>query len=163
MFVKGVLLGVTNILLFCVFYFLDMLPSGRFILTICSLVIFFLVTAYCIDFYFRKSKMNFLNSVVTFFTILSLSSLICIGFDYWFNKSIDTDYKYILAKERIEEINMRRDRKGVGVYETFNPEIVDKKHTLEASTQALFNSLILNLVVSLIIFPTGLFYNKIRN
>jgi hypothetical protein len=163
MFVKGALLGIVNILLFCLFYWLDMLPSGRFILTICSIVVFFLVTVYCIDFYFGNSKLNFMNSILTFFTILSFSSLLCIGFDYWFNKSIDTEYKYILAKERIEEINKRRDRKGVGVYEIFNPEVVDKKHTVEASAQALFNSLILNLVVSLIIFPVGLLYNKVRN
>jgi hypothetical protein len=162
-FLKGFLLGIINIGLFFLFYYLDLLPSERFTLTLFSFIIFFLVTLYCINFYFSKTRIGFFKSIGIFFTILSISSFLCIGFDYWFNKCYDTEYKYILAKERMEEINKRRDRNGVGVYENFNPDIVDKKHDLESYIETFCNSLVLNLFASLLIFPLGLVYNKIKN
>ncbi len=157
---KGILLGTSHIALFILFYLLDMLPENRFILAGGHIVVFLTITIVVAKNYFKDEYSSFLKAFTHFIVYLSISSVVSIGFDYTFNNYIDTSYKYILAEQRIEQINNRRERKGVGAYETLDAEKIEKKVSVEAYAQNFLTSSILNLVVALSVTGVGLLYRK---
>ena len=157
---KGILLGITHIALFLLFYLLDLLPESRFFLAGGHIIVFLMITIGVAKNYFKDEYSSFLKAFTHFIVYLSISSVVSIGFDYTFNNYIDTGYKYILAEQRVEQINNRRERKGVGAYETLDSEKIEKKASLEAYGQNLLTSSILNLVVAFAITGVGLLYRK---
>lgn len=160
---KGILLGIVHVLLFLMFYLLDMLPESRFLLAGCHVIAFFIITIIIARSYFSSGYTSFLKSVSYFFLYLSVSSILSLTFDYTFNNYLDKGYKYILAEQRIEQINDRRERNGVGAYETLDSEKVEKKVSLEASGKNLLYSSILNIILALSISAIGALFKKSNN
>jgi hypothetical protein len=162
MILRGVLLGIIHSCLFYIFYTLGILPHDRFYLAICHVVAFLLMSFLVVRYLIDIGKSNYLVTFLSALMFLSCSSLTSMSFEYVFHSKIDPEYKFILAKERVEQINGRRSKRGISDFESVDFDAINKSYTLLAYGKNFGTSSIVNSFFSLIIlFSVAPFYKKV--
>jgi hypothetical protein len=145
----GIILGFLHISFFLIFYLLDVLPDGRSYLIGFNLAAFVLTSTIMLKQLATREGLQLGKALVVFFGAFTISSVLNLTFDHTFNNYIDKDYKFILAAERVEQINNRRAQKGVGNYEVLDREKIEDKHSFSAAVIAFRTSCIVNVVFAL--------------
>jgi len=163
MILRGGLLGLLHVIVFLTFYSLGFLPEERFFLLPFNIMAFGLMSFVTIKYVVLQNISNYFRLFFSLFLFLTCSSFITNSFDYIFHSKIDADYKYILAEQRVEKINERRSRNGVGVYESVDKEKIGADYTFRAVGISFFTSSIFNLFYAVVLSVVALFIFRNKN
>ena len=158
---KAFLLSCGHIALFLLFYVFGLFPEHNLKLAVIKIIWFFVFSVTFLRSFFEVPKLSHSTNILSLLAIVTLSTVVCTGFDFYFNNFYDDQIRYERARNEIEQINARRDRRNLP-HEVFDKAKVDANYHPKMYLQRIVHTSVFNIIVVLFVYLFGIFYWKIR-